>query len=70
MNLPALPELRADTELRVELIGEQSLPKYKLPVEITASTTFPRTRLARSPNPACGNGSPRPTDSITTIQHP
>jgi hypothetical protein len=26
--------------------------------------------LARSPNPACGNGSPRPTDSITTIQHP
>jgi hypothetical protein len=36
---------------------------------VVASMTFPRTRSARSPNPACGNGSPRPTNPTTTI-HP
>ena len=53
--------LHPDKQLDVDAIGEhlrESLSKYKLPVRSPCSTTFPKTRSARSPNPPCENGRP------------
>src|SRR5258708_3179955 len=45
-------------------------PNTNCPPRSRSLMTFPRTRSARSPNPACGNGSPRPPHPTTTSQHP
>ena len=59
--------LQPDKTISIDMIRahlSDALSKYKLPVEITMSMTFPRTPSARSTNRRCGGSSPKHVEAL------